>query len=513
MVAATLAATTVSVLPAAGAATVQSKRCGRIAWTGYDGTSLQIWTATAGGTNRRAVSNVGSGAPTANDNAEWSPDGTKLVWQGSDGTTNQIWVADADGSNRTAISNVVVPLTLNSDPAWSPDGTRIAWSGKIGDIQAIYTADTDGNNLVRMSTPSRFEVDTEPLDNRSPVWSPDGSQIAWSGKLTPAGGLSTTDIYVARADGIEPKTNLSSPPGLEGLKTNLMPAWSPDGTEIAWSAVDIFSGLRDIYRVQSNGTGTRPAVSGGGVSSGPIENVSPTWSPDGTRIAWSGQAQTGPAAGTYEVFTADVDGANRVEFAVDGPPLSGDPFRNFSPAWSPDGLTLAWAGTATGDLLDSDIYIASADTSDRIEISTAGTGTDPTPNLHPAWAPDLGDPFTDVSGSFARADVSCIFALGVTTGTTGTTYSPAQPVTRQEMAAFLANLWHLGLGRTCPAGTNPFTDISASFAQSQINCIFQLGVTGGTGDGTTYSPAQPVTREQMAAFLARFWAKAIGLTL
>jgi S-layer homology domain len=52
-----------------------------------------------------------------------------------------------------------------------------------------------------------------------------------------------------------------------------------------------------------------------------------------------------------------------------------------------------------------------------------------------------GDPFTDLSAlSFARADVSCIYRLGITTGNSATTYNPSGNVTREQMAAFLARL-------------------------------------------------------------------------
>ena len=75
---------------------------------------------------------------------------------------------------------------------------------------------------------------------------------------------------------------------------------------------------------------------------------------------------------------------------------------------------------------------------------------------------------------------------------------------REQMAAFLGRIWR-ALGNTCP--TTPFhgfTDVPAtSFANADITCLKALGITTGTGDGTTFSPFEAVTREQMAAFLAR----------
>ena len=113
--------------------------------------------------------------------------------------------------------------------------------------------------------------------------------------------------------------------------------------------------------------------------------------------------------------------------------------------------------------------------------------------------------FTDVpTSSFAFADIACIKALGITTGTTPTTYSPADNVTREQLAAFLGRLWR-ALDNVCPTTPTGFTDVRAtSFAAADVRCIKALGITTGTSP-TTYSPADNVTREQMAAFLARLW--------
>ena len=48
-----------------------------------------------------------------------------------------------------------------------------------------------------------------------------------------------------------------------------------------------------------------------------------------------------------------------------------------------------------------------------------------------------------VAGSFAAGDVDCLYGLGIVAGTTGTTYSPGENVTREQMAAFLARLYRV----------------------------------------------------------------------
>lgn len=74
------------------------------------------------------------------------------------------------------------------------------------------------------------------------------------------------------------------------------------------------------------------------------------------------------------------------------------------------------------------------------------------------------------------------------------------------MASFLARLYRSITGVTC---SEPpiFLDVpSSSFAYKDVGCIYRMGVTTGTSIGL-YSPSDPVTREQMAAFLTRLYIK------
>ncbi len=120
--------------------------------------------------------------------------------------------------------------------------------------------------------------------------------------------------------------------------------------------------------------------------------------------------------------------------------------------------------------------------------------------------PTSAPPFTDLGGFSpeAVAAIGSLAAMGVTSGTSATEYSPADPVTRWQMALFLTRLHALG-GYEIPSGTaQGFTDINAFPAGTvtAINQLAQLGITSGTTT-TTYSPYNSVTREQMASFLAR----------
>lgn len=68
-------------------------------------------------------------------------------------------------------------------------------------------------------------------------------------------------------------------------------------------------------------------------------------------------------------------------------------------------------------------------------------------------------------------------------------------------------LWR-ALGNDCGQGATGFTDVPAtSFAAIDIECLFLLRITTGTST-TTFSPGDRVTREQMAAFLGRLYRAA-----
>ena len=112
--------------------------------------------------------------------------------------------------------------------------------------------------------------------------------------------------------------------------------------------------------------------------------------------------------------------------------------------------------------------------------------------------PKKSNYFQDVSpeSSFAKA-IAWVKEQGITVGTSDTTYSPDQPCTRGQMAAFL---WRLS-GSPEPEKQDYFADVSESspFADA-IAWAKENGITNGTTD-MTYSPDQPCTRGQMTTFL------------
>lgn len=98
--------------------------------------------------------------------------------------------------------------------------------------------------------------------------------------------------------------------------------------------------------------------------------------------------------------------------------------------------------------------------------------------------------------------IACVRHWGVTNGTSATRYSPRAEVTREQMAAFVARLI-VASGGSLPASPgDAFTDDTGSSFQRQINQLAEVGIVRGTGSHS-FAPKRAVTRAEMAAFLTR----------
>jgi glucose/arabinose dehydrogenase len=109
----------------------------------------------------------------------------------------------------------------------------------------------------------------------------------------------------------------------------------------------------------------------------------------------------------------------------------------------------------------------------------------------------VNDYFTDDESSPHENDINRLAAAMITTGCSPGLYCPTAPVSREQMASFLARAFNVG-----DTTTDFFTDDESSPHEHDINRIAAAGITFGCGPGS-YCPTALVTREQMAAFLHR----------
>jgi Tol biopolymer transport system component len=209
--------------------------------------------------------------------ASVSPSGTRMVYISDKSMYNDVYLASAlDGKGiKKLISGERTPSfeTLrffNTSIAWSPDETQIAIPAKAGAEDALYILDIPSGKVRRKL---RFGLDAI----YSPAWSPDGSRLAFIGI---ANGLST--LRTTRTDGSDPEILLT---GLHALRD---PSWSPDGSKLVFltdqgEGTDVkrlvFAPLRvAIFDVSTRTVTVPPGQSG--------LNTSPQWTPDGRSIVF-----------------------------------------------------------------------------------------------------------------------------------------------------------------------------------------------------------------------------------
>ena len=144
-------------------------------------------------------------------------------------------------------------------------------------------------------------------------------------------------------------------------------------------------------------------------------------------------------------------------------------------------------------------------------VAVPAVAADPKADYTATFSACVGDAsddagFEDVPASHGNAgDINCIAYYGITMGTSPTTYSPLMSVNREHMALFLMRLaGRVGIDVNDDPADPGFTDTGdlSDESQTAIAQLADLGITKGTS-ATTYSPADNVSRGQMALFISR----------
>ncbi|HEV2912368.1 MAG TPA: carboxypeptidase regulatory-like domain-containing protein [Pyrinomonadaceae bacterium] len=309
----------------------------------------------------------GAGDNSAVSTAIKSPTRTKAMENGliaftsgrGDGIagTRDIYLMNPDGTGK---KNITYDAREDSEPVWSPDGTKIAYLSK-GDFDGgIAVMDADGGNK---------KLITNNFSDASPTWSPDGRRIAFSG-IRDDGIFS---IYVV---------NSSDGSGLTKLSEGTNPSWSPDGTKIAFNY-----SYQGLTIMNADGSGlTFPSLPA------PLYGaVQFDWSPDSKKLVFSGTNYE-----TFEdsIYTANLDGTDLVRIENTTGAMFGGQF----PSWSPDGTKITFSSYPTTGGLGADVFVVNLDGTGLTKL-TSDTKEDFAPDwqLKQAGATPLPETYT-ISG-------------------------------------------------------------------------------------------------------------------
>ena len=273
-----------------------------------------------------------------------------------------LFTANPDGTGLTALTQNSV---LDAHPSWSSDGKKVVFTRQVNGNFDIYTMNADGSGIIRLTTDTASDL--------VPSFSPDGSNIVFeSNRLN-----GVYQIFLMNADGSNQRAITATGIGT----TNYGGKYSPDGTKIAFASNrddDPNDNIvhNDIYLVKPDGSNvTRLTYN--------MDNeAGRSWSPDGKQLVFSSVVDS---VAQLFIINADGSGQSQITNSIGNPnPLSPGGFfpvfrGEVTPTWSPDGSRISFASDRN---LNYEIYTVKTDGTAPIRITNSNTT-----NLSTGWQP------------------------------------------------------------------------------------------------------------------------------
>ncbi|HEV8340087.1 MAG TPA: hypothetical protein VGR25_10600 [bacterium] len=308
---------------------------------------------------------------------------------------------------------------------------KIAFVSDRNGNQEIYVMAADGTGQTNLTN--------NPAADFNPAWSPDGTRIAFASDR--AGG-NNWDIYVMAADGT----------GVTRLTTHVAldwnPAWSPDGTKILFTTYRYGGG--ELATMNPDGTGVTR------LTTNTSYDRHPKWSPLGTKIAFESYR-----GGSWEIVSMNADGSGQII-------LASDPSYDFEPDWSPDGAKIAWRGGRDDGI--GDIFVMNQDGTGVVNLTN-----DPAYDREPGWSPD-GTKIVYATVQGGNFQIYTMTASGGSktplTTNSGNDYDPDWQVGSGSPTSFTLTIRLAGAGsgsvRSSPAGVRCPPDCAESYAAGTV---------------------------------------------
>ena len=264
-----------------------------------------------------------------------APDFSPASFTGQNGKVfyeqeSDIWSINADGTG--ALDLTPEEGFSGQRPSGSADGRHVVFQTFRDGGWNIFSMNADGSNQVDLTNTK------DPVINFEPAFSPDGSKVAFMRQGLTAG---EEDIWVINANG-SGAVDLTNSPGIN----ETAPEFSPDGTKIVYisSGPTLCCGAEynnDIWVMNANGSSPEQLTE----TNFPIQNVGPTWSPDSAKIAYSTLESS--TAGDNGLHVMNADGTGKTALLNEGNPIHSDQL-----SWSPDGTRIAYEAS-TGNFVST----------------------------------------------------------------------------------------------------------------------------------------------------------------